>query len=105
MRRIVWILAVTVLVVLVGAAISTPILGSALGRSMWRLVYAYRWWIPAGIVVVAAVLLGWLLAAFLRQPSGSTQGLGRLGGTGSPPSRSQRGHAHDTAAQLWLPDH
>jgi hypothetical protein len=72
MRRIVWILAVTVLVVLVGAAISTPILGSALGRSMWRLVYAYRWWIPAGIVVVAAVPLGWLLAAFLRQPSGST---------------------------------
>jgi hypothetical protein len=72
MRRIVWIVAVTVLVVSVTAAISTPILWPALGQSIWSLVYAYRWWIPAVMVAIAAILFGWLLAAFLRQPSGST---------------------------------
>ncbi len=69
MRRIVWLVAVAVLVV--GAAIATPVLRPALGQSIWPLLYAYRWWIPAAMLTIAAVLLGWLLAAFLRQPSGS----------------------------------
>lgn len=69
MRRIVWLVAVAVLVV--GAAIATPVLRPALRQSIWPLLYAYRWWIPAAMLTIAAVLLGWLLAAFLRQPSGS----------------------------------
>jgi hypothetical protein len=68
LRRIVWIVAVTV----VGAAIATAVLWPARRQSIWPLVYAYRWWIPAIIAAIAAVLLGWLLAAYLRQPTSSS---------------------------------
>jgi hypothetical protein len=71
MRRVVSIVAVA-LVALAVVAGAVALLWPALGQSIWWQVYAYRWWIPLLVAAAALALLGWLLIAFLRQPTGST---------------------------------
>jgi uncharacterized membrane protein len=66
MRRIVWVVALTVVVLLLVAAVSTVIAEPELGRTTWRFVRDYRWWLALAVVVTVAVfLLRWLLGAFL----------------------------------------
>jgi hypothetical protein len=66
MRRIVWVVALTVVVLLGVAAVSTVIAEPELGRAIWRFVRDYRWWLALAVAVAVAVfLLRWLLGAFL----------------------------------------
>ena len=66
MRRIVWVVALTVVALLLVAAVLTAIAWPELGRTIWRFVRDYRWWLALAMVVVVAVfLLRWLLGAFL----------------------------------------
>jgi hypothetical protein len=69
MRRIVLVVGVA-LVVLAGV-VSVAIARRAPGQTIWSLMYAYRWWVPALVSAVAALLLGWLVGAFLQQPWGA----------------------------------
>ena len=66
MRRIVWVAALTVVALLLVAAVWAAMLGRRSGgRSGW-FVQDYRWWLALALVVVVAVfLLRWLLGAFL----------------------------------------
>jgi hypothetical protein len=70
MRRIVWVVATTVVVLLV-AAVSTAIAWPALWRTIWSFVRGYWWWVVLAAVVAVAVLLLWLLGTLLRRPWGS----------------------------------
>jgi hypothetical protein len=66
MRRIVWVVAITVVVLLLVAAVSAAIVRPALGRTIWVFVQDYRWWLALAVVLTVAVfLLRWLLGAFL----------------------------------------
>jgi hypothetical protein len=71
MRRNGWVVAGAV-VVLVVAAGTIAVVWPALWRSIWSLVHAYRYWIPVLVGALGVVLAGFLFAAFLRQPTGST---------------------------------
>ncbi len=70
MRRVVWVVAVVLLVLLV-TAVTAAILRPSIGRSIWSLLHAYRWWVLAMVVALAVVLLGRLLGALMRLPSSS----------------------------------
>jgi hypothetical protein len=63
MRRIVWVVA---LVVVVLAAVATATARPAFARESWQLARDYRWWLALAVAVVAALLLlRWLLGTFL----------------------------------------
>jgi hypothetical protein len=65
MRRIVWVVAIGVAVLLL-ATVSAAIARPVFGRTIWVFVRDYRWWLALAVVVVVAVLLlRWLLGAFL----------------------------------------
>jgi hypothetical protein len=70
MRRIVWVVAITVGVLLV-AAVLVAITWPALWRTIWSIVHGYRWWWALAAVVAVAVFLLWLLRTILRRPWGS----------------------------------
>ena len=66
MRRIVWVVALAVVVLLLVAAVSTAIAEPDFGRTIWRFVRDYRWWLALAVAVAIAVfLLRWLLGTFL----------------------------------------
>src|SRR4029450_11814828 len=66
MRRIAWGVALTVVVLLLVAAVLTAIAWPELGRTIWRFVHDYRWWLALAVAgAVAVFLLRWLLGAFL----------------------------------------
>ena len=66
MRRIVWVVALAVVVLLLAAAVSTAIAEPDFGRTIWRFVRDYRWWLALAVAAAIAVfLLRWLLGTFL----------------------------------------
>ena len=70
MRRIVWVVATTVVVLLV-AAVWTAIAWPALWRTIWSFVHDNRWWWVLAVVVAVTVILLWLFGTLLRRPWGS----------------------------------
>jgi hypothetical protein len=65
MRRIVWVVAIAVVVLLL-ATVSVAIARPAFERTIWQFVQDYRWWLALAVTIAVAVfLLRWLLGAFL----------------------------------------
>jgi hypothetical protein len=70
MRRVVWVIA-AIMVVLLAAAVSTAIAWPARWQRIWSFLYDYRWsWALAAAVVVAALVL-WQLVKLLQRPWGA----------------------------------
>jgi hypothetical protein len=70
MRRTVWVIAITV-VVLVVAAVWTAIGWPALWQTIRSFLYDYRWWWALAAAVAVAVLLLWLFGKLLQRPWGA----------------------------------
>ena len=70
MRRVVWVTAVAV-VVLLGAAVATAIAWPALWQTIWSFLDDYRWWWALAAAVVVALLLLWRLVKLLQRPWGA----------------------------------
>jgi hypothetical protein len=65
MRRIVWVVAIAVVVLLL-AAVPVGIARPAFGHTTWKFVQDYRWWLALAVTAaVTVLLLRWLLGAFL----------------------------------------
>ena len=69
MRRIVWVMAITVVVLLV-AAVSTAIFPTR-WRTIWSFVHDYWWWGALAAFVAVVMLLLWLLDKLLQRPWGT----------------------------------
>src|SRR5215217_6627522 len=70
MRRIIWVLAITVVALLV-AAISMAIVWPARWRTIWSFVHDYWWWWALAALVAVVLLLLWLLNKLLQRPWGA----------------------------------
>jgi amino acid transporter len=70
MRRVVWVVAITMVVLLV-AAVTTAIAWPALWQTIWSFLYDYRWWWALAAVVAAAVLPLWQVGKLLQRPWGA----------------------------------
>jgi hypothetical protein len=69
MRRIIWVMAITVVVLLV-AAVSTAIFPTR-WRTIWSFVHDYWWWWALAALVAVALFLLWLLNKLLQRPWGA----------------------------------
>jgi hypothetical protein len=70
MRRVVWVIAVTLIVLLV-AAVTTANVWPALWQTIWSFLYEYRWWWALAAAVAVAVVLLWLVIRLLQRPWGA----------------------------------
>jgi hypothetical protein len=70
MRRVVWVIAITMVVLLV-AAVWTAIAWPARWQTIWSFLYDYRWWWALAAAVAVAVLLLWLVVRLLQRPWGA----------------------------------
>ena len=71
MRRVVWVIAITVVVLVVAAAVATALAWPALWHTIWSFLYDYRWWWALAAAVAVALLLLWRLVKLLRRPWGA----------------------------------
>jgi hypothetical protein len=69
-RRVLWVVAITVGVLLV-AAVSTAIAWPARWQTIRSSVYDYRWWVALAAVVAVAILVLLLLNKLLQRPWGA----------------------------------
>jgi hypothetical protein len=70
MRRVVWAIAITLIVLLV-AAVTTANVWPALWQTIWSFLYDYRWWWALPAAVAAAAVLLWLVVRLLQRPWGA----------------------------------
>jgi hypothetical protein len=70
MRRVVWVISIT-MVVLLAAAVTTANVWPALWQTIWSSLYDYRWWWALAAAVAAVVLLLWLVVRLLQRPWGA----------------------------------
>jgi hypothetical protein len=70
MRRVVWAIAITLVVLLV-AAVTTANIWPALWQTIWSFLYDYRWWWALAAAVAVAVVLLWLVVRLLQRPWGA----------------------------------
>ena len=70
MRRVVWVIAITMVALLV-VAVTTAIAWPARWRTIWSFLYDYRWWWALAAAVAVAVLPLWQLGKLLQRPWGA----------------------------------